>query len=106
MYAYAAVIYVKGYCRMTFKNPENMESTVLSGDQLDCFDLVGTGSHKYIPTERLNNELGLPQGGGVYNYVKMKDGSYILLTCRGPLAYWSGKADEPAKFPKERGELI
>jgi len=54
------------------------------------------GSHKYIPTERLNGQLGLRQGAGVYGYRKYADGSYLLLTCDNGLAHWDGTEASPA----------
>ncbi len=105
-YAYAVAVYVKGYCRMTFKEPDTMESTVLRGNLLDCFDLVDTGSYKYIPREKLNADLGLAEGNGVYGYIKMSDGSYVLQTSPGRVAYWSGQADDPAQYVAVRRELV
>ena len=98
MYAKIASKYMQTFCQATFKDPERMESTMFQGGMLDCFDIIDTGSHKYIPAERLNEELGLPQGGGVYNYVKFSDNSYLLLTCEGKTAYWSGKENEKAEW--------
>lgn len=98
-----AIIYVHAYCQQQWPGEgptegRNMASTVLTGSFLDVFDHKGTGSHKYIPADRLTKELGLPEGAGVFGYVKMYDDSYILQTCGGALAYWSGKDDEPAKW--------
>jgi hypothetical protein len=106
MYAKFAAKYAKAYSRATFKNPDRMESTFCTLGFLDVFDIVSVGSHKYIPVRKLNEDLGLPQGGGVYNYAKFSDGSYLLYTCEGPLAYWSGKSEEKAEFPTLRTELI
>ena len=80
------------------------------------FETESSGTHKYIPTERLNTELGLPQGGGVYGYWKFKDrqrydgekyvdipesGGYVLLTCDNGLAVWAGGDNKP-EFVKPR----
>jgi hypothetical protein len=64
---------------------------------------TGSGSHKYIPTDWLNDKLGLPQGAGVYGYVKFEDDSYLLRLCslgkdKMSLAYWSGNKDENPKI--------
>lgn len=83
-----------------------MESTVCNGGLIDVFDHTGYGTHKYIPADRLTAELGMPEGAGVYGFWGMKDGSYLLLTCRGPLAYWSGKAEDKAEWVVDRTELI
>jgi hypothetical protein len=78
----------------------NMET--LCVDWLASIDAaVDAGSHKYIPAERLNNDLGLPQGAGVYNYRKYVDGSYLLLTCRNGLAIWDG-SDKAGEFVDAR----
>ena len=107
MYAKIAALYVKAYCKATFKEPEAMESTMCQGGFLDCFDITGTGSHKYIPTTKLNSDLGKRDGAGVYNYAKFSDGSYLLFTCDGPLAYWSGVTEDAAEWgPALRTELV
>jgi hypothetical protein len=43
--------------------------------------------------------LGMPRVAGVYGYWAMADGSYLLQTCSGRLACWSGKATDKAEFP-------
>jgi hypothetical protein len=102
-----AALYVHAWCRQTFPPKDdrdrsvNMASTVLTGGFLDVFDFKDHGTHKYIPTERLNSELGFEQGAGVYGYVKMHDGSYLLMTCDGPLATWSGVEGEVAELDLE-----
>jgi len=101
MYAKVAAMYVKAYCMAVFgSEPEAMESTMCRGEFLDAFDIVGTGSHKYIPKEMLNNDLNLPDGAGVYGYAKFSDDSYLLFTCPGKVAYWSGKPEEGAAWPQ------
>ena len=83
----------------------------------EIFDITDSGTHKYIPTERLNTELGLPQGGGVYGYHKFRDrkrmnaegkwedvpgsGGYVLVTCSHGLAVWEG-GDAKPEFVKPR----
>lgn len=106
MYAHIAALYVRAHCKQTFNNSDGMESTVVTGGFLDVFDFKSFGSHKYIPTEKLNEDLGLPQGGGVFGYIIMADGSYLLRTCGGRLAYWSGKKEDAAQFPNDRKEKI
>jgi len=58
-------------------------------------DGMSYGSNKYIPTQDLNDELGLPTGAGIYAYYKFEDGSYALLTCSDGLAVWSGGEESP-----------
>lgn len=105
MYANTAAQYIKAWCAATFNDADRMESTMANGGMIDAFDHVGGGSHKYIPVEKLNEDLGLRQGAGVFNYWKMKDGSYLLRTCDGPLAVWYG-GEEKAFWPKLRAEKI
>ena len=75
-----------------------MATTVFNMGMLDVFDHKGSGSHKYIPADRLTDDLGMEQGAGVFGYVKLYDDSYVLKTCNGPLAYWSGKAEDKAMW--------
>lgn len=77
---------------------KRMASTVANGHMMDVFDHKGHGSHKYIPADKLTADLGLPEGAGVYGYWQMYDGSYVLLTCQGPLAWWDGRADSKAEW--------
>lgn len=98
MYAKIAGMYVKAHCATTFKDPAGMESTALRGGYVDVFDHKGFGTHKYIPADRLSDELGEPRGAGVYGSFLMGDGSHLLVTCKGPLACWSGKDDEKATW--------
>ena len=101
-YAAKAAGYINAWCVLKFPNAEtqvpphavgaSMATTMANGGMVDCFDHEGGGSHKYIPVEDLNGQLGLPDGGGVFGYWKMKDGSYLLRTCQGPLAHWDGAA--------------
>ena len=108
MYAKTASRMITAYCRALFdKDPDKMGSTMANGSLIDAFDHKGYGSHKYIPTERLNDDLGLPQDAGVYGFWTMKDDSYLLLTCTGELACWSGKDESQASWhglrtPEER----
>lgn len=106
MYAKTAAEYISAWCATNCKNPERIESTLANGDMIDVFDHVGGGSHKYIPADRLTEDLGMPKGAGVYGYWRMQDGSYLLRTCPGPLAYWSGKNEDKAHWPEKRKELI
>lgn len=101
-----AAMYVGAYCRETFdRDPDGMQSMVLNGGFADVFDHESSGSHKYIPADRLSEQLGMRPGAGVYGYWRMYDGSYILRTCRGPLAIWSGREEDPAEWvPARRAE--
>jgi len=103
MYARIAAVYIAAYCRETFgKDPQSMECHMANGSMIDVFDHNGHGSHKYIPADRLTEELGMSKGAGVYGYWAMADGSYLLLTCGGRLACWSGKVEDKAEWPPLR----
>ena len=106
MYAKAAAQMIRSHCKTIFKDPDSMETYWAGGMYLDCFDIVGTGSHKYIPADKLTEDLGMRQGAGVHNYAKFSDGSYLLYTCGGRLAFWSGKDEDKAEFPVDRTELV
>lgn len=94
-----AAMLIHAHCRATWPDSgAEMGSTILNGAFLDVFDFKGSGSHKYVPDERLTADLGEPKGAGVYGYVRMYDDSYVLKTCKGPLAIWSGKDDEKAEW--------
>lgn len=105
--------YVHAYCREAFpdegrKLPSGtpcsfgvqMASTVCNGPMMDVFDYQSLGSYKYIPSDRLTADLEERQGAGVYGYWKMYDDSYVLLTCDGRLAHWSGKDEDKAEWGK------
>lgn len=100
MHAKFAAMYINAWCQK--KWPEDrvnaMPSTMANGPFIDVFDHVGGGSHKYIPAEKLTADLEMPEGAGVFGYWKMKDGSYLLRTVPGPLAYWSGKEEDKAEW--------
>ena len=53
------------------------------------------GTHKYIPTSWLNEQLGLPDGAGIYGFYRFDDGSYALLTCRNGVIAWNGSEGNP-----------
>lgn len=75
-----------------------MASTVFNLDVMDVFDHKSFGSYKYIPSERLTRDLGESAGAGIFNYVQLYDGSYVLKTCDGRLAWWSGKEEDRAEW--------
>lgn len=90
-----AAQFVKHYAEATFPDDaKGMSKHVM--DYLTFADIKDRGSHKYIPTERLNAQLGLPDGSGVYGYLKFADNSYILLTCYAGIAHWDGADTTPA----------
>lgn len=101
-----AAALIEAYCSARFPKYDSargstMGSTVLTGNFLHVFDFQSAGSYLYIPADRLNDDLDLPHDdGGVFWYVKMHDGSYLLKTCDGPLAVWSGSMDDKAEFVK------
>lgn len=98
-YAQIAAQYITAWCRATYrKDPDKMGSTMCSGTMIDAFDHTGYATHKYIPADALTEELGMPKGAGVYGTWCMKDGSYLLLTCPGDLAWWSGKDEDKAQW--------
>lgn len=103
MYAKIAATYIGAFCRETFeKEPDRMQSTVANGSMIDVFDHKGYGTHKYIPADKLAQDLELPDEAGVYGYWLMGDGSYLLLTCPGLLAWWSGKDEDCAQWVEPR----
>ena len=89
-YAKCAVMMLNAYAKQIGVGAD----PIFSFEMLDCFDIVGQGSHKYIPSDELTVMLGLPAGAGVYGYVKFSDGSYVLRLCGGTLASWSGDIAE------------
>jgi len=97
MYAKIAAEYTNLFAIARF-NDVKLASTIFNGEYADVFDHVGYGSHKYIPADKLTEDLGEPSGSGVFGYWKMADGSYVLRTCRGKLAYWSGQPDDKAMW--------
>jgi hypothetical protein len=103
--AQIAAQYITAWCRATYKeNPDKMASTMANGGMMDVFDHKGHGTHKYIPADRLSHDLELEPGAGVYGYWLMQDGSYLLLTCTGALAWWSGKDEDEARWHELRKE--
>ena len=101
MYAKIAATYIGAFCRETFdKDPDKMQSTVLTGAMMDVFANKGYGTHKYIPAAKLTQDLNLPDGAGVYGFWLMADDSYLLLTNPGAVAYWSGKDEDSAQWVK------
>jgi hypothetical protein len=88
-YARIAASQINAYCRMKWpeKGYADMASTWANGSVIDAYDHVGGGSHKYIPADDFTKQLGEPIGAGVFSYWQMKDGSLLLRTCKGPLAW-------------------
>lgn len=102
-YAQIAAQYIHAWCRATYtKDPDRMASAMANGEMIDVFDHIGYGTHKYIPAAKLSHDLELTEGSGVYGYWRMKDGSYLLLTCPGALAWWSGKDEDEARWHELR----
>jgi len=98
-YAQIAAQYIHAWCRATYETePDRMASTMAIPGLMDVFNHTGYGTHKYIPADKLNHDLELAQGAGVYGYWHMNDGSYLLLTCPGALAWWTGKAEDEAQW--------
>lgn len=104
--AQIAADYINGHCHLVYGNVA-MASKVANGEMIDVFDHTGGGTHKYIPADRFTQELGEPEGAGVYGYWRMYDGSYLLRTCRGPLAWQDAPREGLAQwgaFANVRGE--
>lgn len=102
-YAQVAAQYITAWCRATYnKEPDRMASTMANGGMIDAFDHKGHVTHKYIPADYLTETLGEPEGSGVYGAWCMSDGSYLLLTCRGELAWWSGVEGDHARWHELR----
>ncbi len=106
-YAKIAASMLNAWCAK--KWPEDtfpvMASTMANGPFIDAFDHKGGGSHKYIPAEKLGQDLGQPDGSGVFGYWLMEDNSYLLRTSKGPMAYWSGNKEEKAEWGEFSGMI-
>lgn len=90
-------VLVHAYCRETWPDEgAGMASTVFDGSFADAFDIKEHGSYKYIPADKLTADLGEPQDAGVFGYCRLYDGSYVLKTCNGRLAHWTGKDTDAA----------
>jgi hypothetical protein len=106
--AKVAGTYIAAHVRVTFAEKLNengkhessdyMAGYILGGSMIDVFDHTGHMTHKYFESDRMTAELGEPEGGGVYAAYGMQDGSLLLLTCKGPLAYWSGQTGDKAEW--------
>ncbi len=104
-YAQIAGQYMHAWCRAKWPEPmahqtdsAQMASTMANGSMIDVFDHKGHGTHKYIPADRLTQDIGEPLGAGVYAYWKMADDSFLLLTCNGRLAHWDGTPEGKAEW--------
>ena len=88
-YAQVAADQINAFCRMQWPNDGDarMASTWCNGSVIDAYDHEGHSTHKYINADQFTQDLGEPQGAGVYGAWRMKDGSLLLLTCKGPLAW-------------------
>jgi hypothetical protein len=94
-YASTAALATNAYCEKKFNNV-GMASTWFNGGWADSFDHSGHMTHKHFDSDRMTKELGEPEGSGVYGGWGMKDGSILLLTCNGKLAYCD--KDDSAKW--------
>ena len=93
MYAQTAVSLINAYAASI-----GMKSETVAKIVSECFDIVDEGSHKYIPSDTLSEQLGLPSNAGVYGYTKFADGSYLLKLCDFRIAWWSGKYEDQPSF--------
>ena len=100
MYAKTATYFIQAYCVVNFVNPTRMESVVADGILMHVFDYSSYGTHKYINSDDLTIQLGMTPGAGVYGYYLFPDGSFLLKTCPGPVAFWSGKGEDKPEFCK------
>lgn len=86
--------FVKHFANAVFPNDaKGMSKHVV--DYLTFADIKDRGTHKYIPADELSAKLGLPEGAGVYGYIRFQDCSYILLTCHAGIAHWDGEGHDP-----------
>jgi len=88
-YARVAAGQINAYCRMQWpeKGFADMASTCANGSVIDAYGHEGHMTHKYINADQYTQDLGEREGAGVYGAWYMKDGSLLLLTCKGPLAW-------------------
>lgn len=74
-----------------------------TADYLHSFaDIASSGSHKYIPADKLSKDIGAEEGSGVYGYMMFRDGSYLLKTCCHGVAVWEGGDDDVAYVPTRK----
>lgn len=99
MYAKVAGRLMHSYVQVVFN--DLAMATTCCQNFIDAFDTLDSGSHKHIPVDKLNTDLELASGQGVYGYHKFTDGSYLLLTCDGPLACWTGAREDVAEWVGE-----
>ncbi len=88
-YAEVAADQMNAFCAMQWPEDRGagMASTWANGCNIDAYDHEGGGSHKYIDAKKFTQDLKQPEGAGVFSYWRMKDGSLLLRTCAGPLAW-------------------
>lgn len=104
-YARTAAAQINAYCRLKWpeKGYANMASTWCNGSVIDAYDHTGHMTHKYFPSDKITEMLGEPIGAGTYGAWNMKDGSLLLRTCKGPLA-WAAK-NEAGELEVQWGEF-
>lgn len=88
-----AAEFVKAMCLLKFPDDARAMSKHVV-DWLTFADYT-TGTHKYIPSDKLDDLLDLEPGSGVYGFLYFNDGSYILLTCHDGIAWWDGGDTTP-----------
>lgn len=85
------------WCANKFPDKDGKKMSSTMADHLmGVIEHTSSGTYKYIPADRLTVDLGESVGSGVFGYYRMEDSSYILLTCDGRLAYWTGKEEDKA----------
>lgn len=88
-------MHVVAYCQIVWPNDPGMAKSQVDVSAMSFADFIESGSHKYIPADRLTEELGMRKGSGVFGYLKFSDGSYLLKCCNGLLASWAGDETKP-----------
>lgn len=88
-------MHVVAYCQAVWPNDNSVFAHQASLSALSFATITSSGSHKYIPADRLSEELGLRQGRGIYGFLEFEDDSILLLCSDGRIAHWD--ADEESK---------
>ena len=89
--AYRFATLLRAYCQVTWPTGKSgdMEST-MAEHFVDDFN-GKYSSHKYFDADAATEHLGLPKGAGIYGCYVFPDGSWVGLTCNGPLALCDAK---------------
>lgn len=96
-----ACMFVQSTAKQQFPDDAIRMENVVLGWLTSFADIKGSGTHKYIPADRLTADIGADAGSGVYRYVEFHDGSYLLNTCKHGVAVWEG-GDNKAFIPERK----